>query len=701
MKSQFEDIFESQVRIELVRGYRLEIAGGRLTILSPDGQELLGAACASASFTDAAGVSTTDPAVRMQGGEDEIRIEVKGDWSRPGMEWRVCWERRSPTVRIYQTILYTTEQPIHLDQLVPLDSSRGFAQASPSQVDVYNPGYMSWSAHTLAPLDRIPFAPDNVLAPMVEPTLPDGIPMPWVAHLSVEGTNPKQMLIGFTESKNHVGVIEMGKQRSSLLAWNDGEGIALQPGERRQAGELILLLEMDRNDALAKYAFEVARRRSYRKKPSDRPPQGWCSWSAFFENVTWQDIQENLKAAWELKARFPVDYFQLDDFYTRVGDWLDLRDELIGTPSPAAAGPERECLVHRRMQGLSMEIRTQGLVPGLWLAPLLVNAHSKLFQRLGHASDWFIRGEDGQALNSLTNWGGPNYALDVTNPAVEEHLRRVLWTVTQVWGFKLLKLDFLYAGALHGHRHNPNMTSVEAYNRFLQIVREEAADARIIFCGAPFIESAGGDYIRIGPDVADRTGPEWYPPNRQDRACPAGINSVTESLTRAFWLETLYGYVDSDSIILRLYADSKLSPAERETIIASVRATNSVVSLGDDLRGLTEQQKQLVHKALSPACQAARPIAFDEHGRPSAMQSVIDDHQQEITLVNWKDQEEDVAFDPDQFDGLRGWHYALQDVMHDEWLGVGIGEMNFTIPAHGCKVLRVLKVSISDDETAA
>ncbi len=702
MKSQFEDITESQVCVELVRGYRLELAGGTLSLINPDGQDLIRGAQASAAFKDAAPVTTTDPTARMLGGEEEIRIMVRGTEDRPAMEWRICWERRAPTLRIYQTVTNTTDNVIHLDQLVPFESTRGFAETAPGNVQVYSPGYMSWSSHILAPLNKTEFNGDPVLAPMVDPTLPDGVPMSWVAHLRTEeGTTPRQMLIGFTETKHHIGIVEMGNQRSSLLAWNDGEGIALQPGERRQTEELLLLLEMDRNDAFFKYAFEVARRRSYRKKPTDRPPTGWCSWSAFFENVSWQDLVENLRAAGELKARFPIDYFQLDDFYTRVGDWLDLRDQLMGPDAVLPDGPERECVVLRRMQSLVEQIRQQGFVAGLWLAPLLVNAHSKLFRRLGHTSNWFVRDQEGEAINSLTNWGGPNYALDITNPAVEEHLRRVIWTATQVWGFKLLKLDFVYAGAMHGRRYNSSMTSVEAYNRFLQIVREEAGDARILYCGAPLIETAGTDYIRIGPDVADRSGPEWYPVNKNDRSAPCGINSVTESLTRAFWLEALYGHVDADSLILRLYGDSKLTPAERETILATVRATNSLVSLGDDLRTLTAQQKDLIQKSLSASCQSARPIAFDEHGRPTRMQVVIDDYSQEITLINWQDQEMDIPFDPEQFEGLRGWHYAVQDVLHDEWLGVGIGEMAFPVPAHGTKVLRVLKVSISDDESPA
>ena len=42
---------------------------------------------------------------------------------------------------------------------------------------------------------------------------------------------------------------------------------------------------------------------------------------------------------------------------------------------------------------------------------------------------------------------------DTTHPEVQEHLRSVFARVVD-WGFRYLKLDFLYAGALQGVRHN-------------------------------------------------------------------------------------------------------------------------------------------------------------------------------------------------------------------------------------------------------
>ncbi len=682
---------QAPVQIELSRGFQFKLSDGKLELRDIAGNVLLRNAFAYVTFRDGSCISTTAVAGKTRTRGKEIQVRVPGTETRPGLEWRILSSPKEQAMRLTLTVTNTTARDLQLDRLVALDAPFGFADIAPEQLQVFSPGYMSWSAHVIGRLPDISVRGDKVLEPMVKPSLPDGVPLPWVAHL--QGPQKKQVLVGFTSSARHVGVVELGQQRAPILAWNDGEGITLKPGESRQSEELFLLLGEGRNASLKKYAAEVARHKGIRKLGRRQPPAGWCSWSAFFEHVTWQDILDNLDAATQLKRQMPLDYFQLDDFYTRIGDWLDLRDEHLSEGAKRFGGGAREREVNRRMQKLAGEIRARGFMPGLWLAPLLVNGKSKLFQKLGERSDWFIRDEKGNAVNSLFCWDAPNYALDVTNPQVAQHVRRIVRTIVYDWGFKLLKLDFLYAGALHGTRFDPNVTSVEAYNRFVQIVNEAKGDAKILYCGAPFIESAGGDYMRIGPDVADRIGPQWYPPTLQkyDRSAPSAINSVCESLSRAFWLELLYDNVDADSLITRLNHDSRLTPAERSTLIATTRATNSVVSLGDDLREWTEDQTALLSNATSLSCQAAEPAAFDKHGRPSALELVVNRDLMEVTLVNWKSEDAQLVFDPNAFDGLNGMVYSLEDVMTGERFGPNKGGVVLgRIPAHGARVFRVI-----------
>ena len=61
--------------------------------------------------------------------------------------------------------------------------------------------------------------------------------------------------------------------------------------------------------------------------------------------------------------------------------------------------------------------------------------------------------------------------LDVTHPGAEEDLRTVFGTLRRM-GIDYFKLDFLYAGALAGHRGDETATPLAAYRRGMEMIRE-------------------------------------------------------------------------------------------------------------------------------------------------------------------------------------------------------------------------------------
>ena len=69
-------------------------------------------------------------------------------------------------------------------------------------------------------------------------------------------------------------------------------------------------------------------------------------------------------------------------------------------------------------------------------------------------------------------------------------------------GFDYFKLDFVYAGAVAGRRHE-DLTGVEAYRSGLALIRDAVGpDAYLLGCGAPILPSVGlVDAMRVGPDT--------------------------------------------------------------------------------------------------------------------------------------------------------------------------------------------------------
>ena len=79
--------------------------------------------------------------------------------------------------------------------------------------------------------------------------------------------------------------------------------------------------------------------------PLRPPPTAWCSWYHYFERVTQDDIEENLRAIDDLGL--DIDVVQIDDGYqAEIGDWLLLSDRFAVAgghrrPHPRGRPPRR------------------------------------------------------------------------------------------------------------------------------------------------------------------------------------------------------------------------------------------------------------------------------------------------------------------------------------------------------------------------
>ena len=144
-----------------------------------------------------------------------------------------------------------------------------------------------------------------------------------------------------------------------------------------------------------------------------------------------------------------------------------------------------------------------GLSAGFWLAPLLFDPALPIVEQ---NPDWFV---DGVTFNHLRL--GEMSVLDVTHPDAARYLRDMIQTKVEE-GFSVLKLDYLFAGALEGDRFEP-MTGLAAYNLAIDLIRDAAGmDTALIAVGAfPIASFERLDAWRWGPDVAQMIfGPDWY-----------------------------------------------------------------------------------------------------------------------------------------------------------------------------------------------
>ncbi|MBV1855190.1 glycoside hydrolase family 36 protein [Catellatospora tritici] len=253
-------------------------------------------------------------------------------------------------------------------------------------------------------------------------------------------------------------------------------------------------------------------------------PTMWCSWYHYFTQVTAADITENLAAIG--RHDLPVDVVQIDDgWQSEIGDWLTYSDRFPSFPE------------------LIRQIRDAGRRAGIWLAPFLVTSRSQTFEE---HPDWLLRQPDGTLVDAGHNWNTQLYALDTTHPGARAYLTDSFERLREL-DIDFYKVDFVYAGALEGVRHDGS-SPLAAYRSGISLIRAAIGpQAYLLGCGAPILPSVGlVDAMRVSPDTALH----YLPTNGDDVAMPSQQGATLSTVGRAFqhgrfWVN------DSDCLIAR------------------------------------------------------------------------------------------------------------------------------------------------------
>jgi alpha-galactosidase len=246
-------------------------------------------------------------------------------------------------------------------------------------------------------------------------------------------------------------------------------------------------------------------------------PTIWCSWYQYFTDVAEADIVENLEEMQRLDL--PVDVVQIDDGYQAgIGDWLELSGRF------------------ESLSGLTARILDAGRRAGIWVAPFLVGSRSRL---AAEHPEWLVGGAD-----AGSNWDQDLAVLDVTHPGAAAYLTEV-FTGFREMGFDFFKLDFIYAGALRGRRHE-DLPSIAAYRRGIELIRAAVGDSYLLGCGAPVFPSIGlFDAMRVGCDIS-----ATYEPHGEDLSIPSQLDA-TENVEARAWQHGRFWVNDPDCLVAR------------------------------------------------------------------------------------------------------------------------------------------------------
>ena len=316
-----------------------------------------------------------------------------------------------------------------------------------------------------------------------------------------------------------------------------------------------------------------------------KKPAGWESWYNHYTDINEKLIYEDLKNLNQTKNIVNSSFntskiFQIDDGWEKaLGDWQVREDRF----------PEG-------FKKIISEIEASGYIPGLWIAPFIIDSRSKT---ACEHPDWLLKDEKGNLVPAGYNplWGkkGTFYCLDLSRDEVIAHLLSIMDTIINKWGFRYIKLDFLYAGMLWGN-YAQKTASYKIYSRAIKTLTsftntKDGSPVAYLGCGVPFeLSFTSLPLSRIGCDTYEK----WKNPvmrllnwNGRNEA----YLNVVDTLGHALWDKTIF-LNDPDVIFIR--RDNCSLSENQKFLIASVNGMfGSQLMYSDDPGLAGEEEKRL------------------------------------------------------------------------------------------------------------
>ncbi|MHA1130604.1 MAG: alpha-galactosidase [Candidatus Helarchaeota archaeon] len=502
------------------------------------------------------------------------------------------------------------------------------------------------------------------------------------------------MLLGFVSMRDQITQIglQVSLQRDKIMkifARSIVGGIALHPNIKVSSEPLLLIINgMSAVESLDAYA--TITQQEMQAISWDNVPIGWCSWYYYYWHRVTQDVILQHAHLLATRQDLPLDYVQLDDGYlpikwtnVKIGDWYATNDRFpLG------------------LKHVADQITAEGLKPGLWIAPFLISKSSQLFK---DHPDWVIKDRNGDPMEAEINpeWGIFNkfYGLDCTHPEAQDWLRSLFKTIVKNWGYKFIKLDFMFAAAIDGIFYDKSLTRIQAYRMGLKIIRKAVGDdVFILACGAPLGPSIGlVNGMRIGGDTYyafDQPFLYWFL-NKFFFAGLEGVPSMKEALkavvlrsfmNHKFWIN------DPDCLILRK-SRSSLKAHEIQFEVTLLGLCGGLLLSSDNLFELTPEDFELLKFLIPPSKDSAIPLDLFEADPPTLLKLKITPKKffspyYLFGLFNWTKKAHEITISIDQFQLNPAATYHIFDFWSREYFQLhGTQAITRDLKKHSAKLL--------------
>lgn len=409
----------------------------------------------------------------------------------------------------------------------------------------------------------------------------------------------------------------------------------------------------------------------------------WSSWDYYFASVTEEDVVENMDAICRVPwLKEKIEYIVIDDGWQRgYGDW------------------EASSRFHGDLKRIVKKIREHGFIPGIWVAPFLVDYYTPLGLRTPQA---LAKDKNGNIEWSEMGNGGRGI-LDPTSPDGEVFLRNVFGRLRDI-GFEYFKVDFVRKLCTAETFQRGDGRKLTPVVRGMQIIREAiGSDAYLLGCGMPI--QAGYGLInanRISGDISTY----W-----------SNILTGARQLATQYWMHGKSWVNDPDFLIVRnaeTSDDLQVNPffafkeycaftprtgvpidnvREAQVWASLVILSGGIVTLGDRISMLNDKGLHLLETTLHNLCEnAAIPVDLFKTGLPEIWLQEGEGFYH-LVVFNWSDKEAIIHVDPKSLPwSLKGDHEVREIWTEDTRLINLNSNMEFKINRRACRFMKVIAV---------
>lgn len=432
-------------------------------------------------------------------------------------------------------------------------------------------------------------------------------------------------------------------------------------------------------------AYGVAVRVLHHARIAAETPMGWWSWTAFYGGITEGDTLTN--ADWLAKnlKQLGYDYFHLDEGYQYA------RGEYI--TANATQFPHG-------MWNLGYAIAHHGLTFGIWTAPFEVSGRSWVYK---NHKDWLVHDAQGKPIfiGYVGRRADRLYVLDTTNPGAQAYLRLTYRVLTQQWGIRYIKLDFMDSSAIEGYYYRPNTTALEAERIGLEIIRQTVGnDVLLDKDGSPMLNPVGlvdegrisvdtGHSFRASKDAGPNIAARFYMNDSFYRSDPDAFSVSRQVEPQQSWHASRGGLT--------------LDEAQVQIVLAAL--AGGMYEIGDDLPTLGSEPKRLALVknqeiiSMNRLGKAALPLDLmtfrPEDEQPSIFLLREDQRQAMLAVFNWTEQPRSHNFTLAGL-GLPAHTFQAFDVLnHDAPVDFGGGSLRLdNQPPHSVRLIKLVDSSV-------